>query len=280
MSNHNPKKTVSQQEKDLLFETACEAARKSGEILKKYFGKKKEISFKSRIDPVTNVDLQSEEIIIAVIKTRYPDHDIITEESDFEQSGSPFRWIIDPLDGTVNFSHDYPFVSVSIALEIDGEIEIGVVYNPIWEEFFTARRGGGAFCNETRISVSDIDILERSLLATGFSYDVKENPYNNIAHFSHLMMHAQALRRDGSAALNMCYCAMGRFDGYWEIRIHPWDIAAGSLIITEAGGVVTALDGGPLPKAKNQILASNGRIHDQLVEQIQVVQQQYKEISL
>lgn len=263
--------TENNQERERLFETACIAARRSGVILKHYFGREKKISYKGRINPVTNVDLQSERSIIDTIKERYPDHDIITEESNIEQKGSPYRWIIDPLDGTVNYAHDYPFVSVSIALEINGSIEVGVVYNPIWEEFFSARSGAGAFYNDTPISVSDVDTLEKSLLATGFSYDIRENPYNNIPHFNHMIMHAQALRRDGSAALNLCYTAMGRFDGYWEITIHPWDIAAGMLIVREAGGEVSDLKGGPLSPFGNEIVASNGKIHNDLVEQLQKV---------
>jgi myo-inositol-1(or 4)-monophosphatase len=264
-------KKLSQSEKNDLFETACSAVRQSGALLKKHFGKQKEIRYKGRIDPVTNVDLQSEKTIINFIKSRFPDHDIITEESHFEIRGSPFRWIIDPLDGTVNYAHDYPFISVSVALEIDSQLEIGVVFDPIHDEFFSARRGEGAWLNGAPISVSKIDSLEKSLLATGFSYDIKENPFNNLAHFNHLIMQAQGIRRDGSAALNLCYCAMGRFDGYWELIISPWDIAAGTLITLEAGGAVTDLKGDPLPVSMNQIVATNGLIHEQLVQHIRKI---------
>ncbi|MCE5252207.1 inositol monophosphatase [bacterium] len=254
-----------------LYETLCAAARLGGSILREHFGKQKDIMYKGRINPVTNVDLQSEKAIIDLIKSRYPDHDIITEESHIELMGSPFRWIIDPLDGTVNYAHDYPFVSVSVALEIDGRLEIGAVFDPVREEFFSARRGHGAQCNGKPISVSKIDSLEKSLLATGFSYDIRENPYNNLAHFSHLIMSVQGIRRDGSAALNLCYSAMGRFDGYWELSISPWDIAAGTLITTEAGGTVTNLRGEPLSIYMNQIVATNGKIHDELVGHIRHV---------
>ncbi len=262
---------LTNQERDALFETAEKAARLGGGILRENFGRAKKIMYKGRINPVTNVDLQSEKAIVETIRARYPGHDIITEESDFESTGSPFRWIIDPLDGTVNYAHDYPFTGLSIALEIDGVMEIGVVYNPIMEEYFTARRGLGAFFNGSRIAVSEIGTLEKSLLATGFSYDIRENPYNNLAHFNRLIMRAQALRRDGSAALNLCYTAMGRFDGYWEIIIHPWDIAAGSLIVEEAGGKVTDLGGNALSIYKNEIVSSNGRIHGELLEELQAV---------
>ncbi len=263
-------KKILQDEKNNLFRTACTAARKAGDILKKHFGKHKEISYKGRIDLVTNVDFESEKAIIDIIKNHHPDHDIITEESDLEMSGSMYRWIIDPLDGTVNYAHDFPFAAISIALEIDGNIEFGVIYNPVMDEFFHARKGEGAFCNYAPISVSKTDALEKSFLATGFPYDIKESS-TNLAHFSHFIRHAQAVRRVGSAALDMCYCAMGRFDGYWEITILPWDIAAGTLLVTEAGGVVSRLDGNPLSIYDNEILASNGRIHEQMVEEIQRV---------
>ena len=263
------------QEKARLFDVACDAARQSGAILKNNFGKKKEISFKGRINPVTNVDLQSEKTIIGVITASYPDHDIITEESDLEQSGSAYRWIIDPLDGTVNYSHDYPFFAVSIALEVNGVLEIGVVYNPVMNEFFRACRGEGAFCNDLPISVSDIDNLERSLLVTGFPYDINEKAYNNLEHFNHMMKYCQGVRRDGSAALNLCYTAMGRFDAYWETSISPWDIAAGMVITTEAGGKVTKLDGQQLSAFDGELVASNAKIHEQIVEQLQIVNRKH-----
>jgi len=263
-------KKIVQNEKKELFKTACTAARTAGAILKKHFGKQKEISYKGRIDLVTNADFESEKAIIDIIKERHPDHDIITEESNPEMSGSAYRWVIDPLDGTVNYAHDFPFVAVSIALEINGTIEIGVVNNPIMDEFFHACRGEGAFYNDIPISVSETGILEKSFLATGFPYDIKESSIN-LAHFSHFIRHAQAVRRVGSAALDMCYCAMGRFDGYWELTILPWDIAAGILIVTEAGGIVSKLDGGPLSIYDGEIVASNGRIHEEVVEEIQRV---------
>ena len=241
------------------FETAARAARESGKIIKDQFGKQKEIKFKGRINPVTDVDLKSEEAII----------DIITEESQLALSGSPYRWIIDPLDGTVNYSHDYPVAAVSVALEIQGTVEIGIVYNPIREEFFHAVKGQGAFLNDEPIHVSKIDTLEKSLLATGFPYDIRERPDNNLAQFNRLMMKTEGIRRDGSAALNLVYTAMGWCDGYWEIIISPWDIAAGTLLVTEAGGKVTDLEGRPLSIYQNQVVSSNGLIHSELVEELQ-----------
>lgn len=259
-----------------LKATAEKAAQTAGGILRGNFGKKKEIGYKSRIDVVTNVDIESERAIIDIITADWPEHDIITEESDRKESGSDFRWIIDPLDGTVNYAHDYPFVSVSIACEVRGEIEVGIVYDPIREEHFSAVRGEGAFMNGNPVAVSGVAVLEKSLLATGFPYDVRENPYNNMDHFAHMIKQAQAVRRDGSAALNVCYTAMGRFDGYWELSINAWDIAAGTLILREAGGTVTGIDGGPYSIFDRRIVASNGRIHEEFLGHLQTVEAQVK----
>ncbi len=261
-----------QNNKDTIFRTACDAARGAGAVVKKYYRRDKEVSYKGRIDLVTNVDYESEETIVSLIKSRHPDHDIITEESDIDLKGSEFRWIIDPVDGTVNYAHDLPFACVSIGLKIHDTVEIGVVYNPMTEEFFTARRGAGAFCNDIPLKVSDTGDLEKSFLATGFPYDITERPDNNIAHFNHFIRHAQGIRRLGSAALDLCYCAMGIFDGYWEVTIKPWDIAAGVLMVTEAGGMVTRLDGSPLSVFDDQVLATNGIIHSRMVEHIAMVE--------
>ena len=258
-------------EQDVLFLTACDCARDSGVLLRERHGKKKNITHKGRIDIVTDVDLASEKTIVGIIRDRHPDHDIVTEEQNIAQTGSRYRWIIDPLDGTVNYAHDYPFFAVSVGCEVDGVMEVGAVYNPVMEEFFAARRGGGATLNGKPIHVSGIGELEQSLLSTGFPYDIRENPLNNVAHFNHMIMKAQAVRRDGSAALNACYTAMGRFEGYWELTIAPWDIAAGILIVTEAGGRASRLDGGPLSPFDLQVVATNGLIHDAIVAEIQAV---------
>ncbi len=250
------------------YETAKVAAEVAGEILKESFGKRKEISFKGRIDLVTDVDYKSEKAILEIIKSRHPDHDVITEESQIDLTGSEYRWIIDPLDGTVNYAHDYPFVAVSIALEIKKSIEVGIVYNPIMNEFFHAVRGQGAFLWEKPVKVSGAGNLEKSFLATGFPYDIRDNEYNNLAYFNNLIMHAQAIRRDGSAALDLCYLAMGRFDGFWEIHLSPWDIAAGKLIVEEAGGRLSDFEGGGLSVYNKEVLATNGIIHNELLEKI------------
>ena len=266
-----PMQKLTDDERTRLLRDVREAVRLGGEILRAHFGKRKEISFKGRIDPVTNADIASERVIVDFIRSRHPDHDIITEESDLSLVGSPFRWIIDPLDGTVNYTHNHPMAAVSVGLEANGVMEIGAVYNPIREEFYHAVRGGGAFMNDLSISVSEIDRLDRSLLSTGFPYNIRENPYNNLEHFCHMAKLAQAVRRDGSATLNLCYTAMGRYDGYWELIISPWDIAAGSLIVTEAGGTVSDLSGGPFSVYGRQVLATNGRIHEQVLAELHVV---------
>ena len=262
---------ASASKKDLL-RVASDAARQAGSIMRENFGKRKQISYKGRIDPVTNVDIASEKVILEIIRDSFPEHDIITEESDLALHGSSVRWIIDPVDGTVNYAHDYPVVAVSIGVEVNGVLVVGVVYNPIREEFFHAVRGEGAFLNDGPIHVSEVDVLERSLLATGFPYDIRENPRNNLAHFAYMAVTAQAIRRDGSAALNLCYTAMGRFDGYWELIISPWDTAAGALMVTEAGGKVTNLKGGEFSVYQRQILCSNRLIHDELAREIQSVE--------
>jgi myo-inositol-1(or 4)-monophosphatase len=250
--------------------TACDAARESGAILKSHFGRENEISYKGRIDIVTDVDLKSEKAIIEIISSCHPDHDVITEEDSPNLKGSKFRWIIDPIDGTVNYAHNYPFVAVSIGLEVDGIMEAGVVYNPMMDEFFSARRGQGATLNDERITVSKTAVLEKSFLATGFPYDIKENHDNNLNYFNHLIMCSQAVRRDGSAALNLCYTAMGRFDGYWELRLSPWDKAAGYLIAAEAGATITNMKGEPSSVYDPDVLVTNGALHEELLKEIRI----------
>ncbi|MFC1650233.1 inositol monophosphatase family protein [Candidatus Latescibacterota bacterium] len=262
-------KPLTEDDKKSFLATAIDAAKESGEIILRSFGKQNEISYKGRIDIVTDVDIKSEKAIIKIIKSRFPGHDIITEENNPELKSSKFRWIIDPIDGTVNYAHNYPFVAVSIALEIDGIIETGVVYNPIMEEFFSAGRGQGAFLNDVPIEVSKTETLEKSFLATGFPYDIKENPENNLKYFNHLIMRAQAIRRDGSASLNLCYTAMGRFDGFWELRLSPWDLAAGYLIATEAGGRISKMNGNPFSVYEPDVIITNGLIHEELLKEFE-----------
>lgn len=247
-----------------IREFAIETARKSGALLKGNVGKVSRIEFKGAVDIVTEVDRASEELIMREIREAFPEHGILTEESPELKQASPFKWIIDPLDGTTNYSHGFPFFCVSIAFEEAGEVALGVVFDPMMDELFVAEKGKGAFRNGERISVSSIDELGRGLLATGFPYDLRSSKSNNLDHFSAFSLKAQAIRRAGSAALDLCYIASGRFDGYWEMKLRPWDVAAGALIVKEAGGVVSDFSGGPFSIYGKECLASNGLIHDQM----------------
>ena len=251
-----------------MLDFAIQTARDAGRILAERFGRKIEISNKSEIDLVTESDLASERLIIDRIKTYYPRHSILAEESGASNPGgdqSGWRWIIDPLDGTTNYAHGYPCFCVSIALENNGRLEIGVVYDPIRDEMFAAERGQGASLNGRRINVSRTMSLGSALLCTGFPYDVRER--NEFArHFSSFIMHAQGVRRDGAAALDLAYVAAGRFDGFWEEGLKPWDVAAGAVIIAEAGGRITKYRGEPLDIYSPPVVASNGLIHDQMTQ--------------
>ena len=240
---------------------ACEA----GKVLKKELPKEHRIDFKGEINIVTEVDQMSEELLLTRIRASFPEHDIMTEESAGFQCGSTYRWIIDPLDGTTNYAHGYPVFCVSIALEKAGEVICGVVYNPMTEEMFTAERQRGAFLNGRRLGVSRTEELRRSLLATGFPYDIRESEDNNINYFVGMALQAQAIRRAGSAALDLAYVAAGRFDGFWELKLSPWDTSAGWLLVTEAGGWVSNLLGQAYELASPHILATNGRIHEQMI---------------
>ena len=240
--------------------------REAGTFLKEMLNKKHTIDYKGEINIVTEADRISEEMLMGRIHEKFPDHDILTEESNGTDSGSDFRWIIDPLDGTTNYAHGYPVFCVSVALEKKGEICLGVIYNPMLNEMFVAEKERGAFLNGQRISVSDIRELSKGLLATGFPYDIRNSKDNNIAYFNVMAVSAQAIRRAGSAALDLAYVAAGRFDGFWELKLMPWDMAAGWLLVGEAGGVVTDLLGKDFCLPSPHILASNGKIHQEMME--------------
>ena len=245
---------------------ALEAAREAGRLLRENLGRANAVEFKGEIDLVTEMDRKAEELIVWRLASAFPDHSIIAEEREGIEKASPYRWIVDPLDGTTNYAHGYPVFCVSIAFEAEGQVILGVVYNPVLEETFLAEKGRGATLNGRPIHVSGTERLERSLLATGFPYDIRRTRDNNLNHFCNFALKAQAIRRAGSAALDLCYVGCGRFDGYWELRLKPWDVAAGSLIVEEAGGMVTAFDGGPFTIYSDNIVASNGRIHREMIQ--------------
>jgi myo-inositol-1(or 4)-monophosphatase len=255
-----------------LSQLAQSVDREAGALLKSRVGKIKSVDYKSAFNIVTDVDKASDELIVNAIKAKYPDDGFLAEESGEELSRrSKRRWIIDPLDGTTNYTHSYPFFSVSIGVEEDGVMVLGVVYNPMADEMFVAERGGGAFLNDEKMIVSKEASLDNSLLATGFPPDTLNNMENNLESFKYLTSHCHGVRRDGSAALDLCFVAAGRLDGFWERKLAPWDVAAGSLIVEEAGGKVTNLEGGPMKMASGQILATNGLIHGQVMESLEKV---------
>lgn len=246
--------------KKLLLDVAVRAARASGRIQKRSLTGSFRIGFKGESNLVTDVDLLCEERIVALIRRHFPSHGFFAEERGETSGTSPYRWIIDPLDGTTNYAHGYPCFCTSIALEKDGEIVLGVVFDPLRNELFTAQKGRGARLNGRKIGPSTTAALSQSLLATGFPYHVKQSR-QNLREFRGFMLHCRAVRRDGSAALDLCYTAMGRFDGFWEFSLSPWDMAAGGLILEEAGGRITLTNGQPFTIYKGDVLASNGRIH-------------------
>lgn len=242
-------------------------AREAGAIQRERYETQIEIASKSRpIDLVTEVDRACEAHIVAALRRERPGDDILAEEGGAHaDGGAAWRWVIDPLDGTVNYAHGYPCFAVSIGVERDGVRTVGVVYDPLRDELFDAVRGGGARRNGRPIRVSDAKQVATSLLATGFAYDVRDSARDNLDQFARAVKHAGGVRRDGSAAIDLCYVACGRFDAYWELKLHAWDVAAGILIVEEAGGRVTDLAGGPVPSSGSEIASSNGAIHDELL---------------
>jgi myo-inositol-1(or 4)-monophosphatase len=250
-----------------LLNFVIQTARDAGGVLIDRLGRA-QVSNKGDIDLVTEADLAAEKLIIERINSHYPRHAILAEESgasDESAAGkSDWKWIIDPLDGTTNYAHGYPCFCVSIAVEHAGAIEIGVVYDPTRDEMFAAERGQGATLNERPMRVSIVDNLNAAMLCTGFPYNVRERP-NFARDFVNFTMNAQAVRRDGSAALDLAYLACGRFDGFWEDGLNPWDVAAGVLLIEEAGGRVTDYRGAPLDIYTPKVLATNGRVHDAMM---------------
>jgi len=251
-----------------------EAARKAGQLLKENISKSDEIFYKGAVDLVTPFDTKAQRTILDHLSSFFPDHGYLAEEGLSQNKGAEMRWIIDPLDGTTNYAHHFPVFTISIALERRSEIILGLVYDPMREEMFSVLKGQGAFLNGKKICVSDIDELDKSLLATGFPYDVRVSQENNISHFNNFIIRAQGIRRCGSAAMDLCYVACGRFDGFWELKLKPWDVAAGTLIVQEAGGQVSDFRGGEFSIFGSEVLATNGAIHQQMVDILELKEYQ------
>jgi myo-inositol-1(or 4)-monophosphatase len=251
----------------MVLDVAIEAAREAGMFLKSSVGRVKHVETKQGEvrNMVSEIDRGSEQIIINRIKRHFPSHAILAEESGASDTSAEYRWVIDPLDGTTNFLHEVPIFSVTIGVERKGEIVAGVVFDPNLDELFTAEKGSGAYLNGERMAVSQTPELIHSLLVTGFPYDIAKNPDYPADHFVNFLMEGQGIRRLGSAALDLSYVAAGRFDGFWEVELQPWDMAAGVLFVREAGGRVTDFSGAPSTIFKKNVLASNGTIHDAML---------------
>ena len=261
-----------------LLNTAIEAARKAGALLKEGFRSQFSVTSKSQYhDLVTEYDLRAEAIILEHIRAQFPMHAILTEESGHHEAISDITWVIDPLDGTVNFAHGIPLFCVSIAAIRNNDILIGVIYSPITDELFTAEHGKGAYFNGNPIKVTDITTLTKSFLVTGFPYSVSENPGYCIEHFSHLVSMGIPVRRLGSAALDLAYVASGRFDGFWEVLLQPWDMAAGALLVREAGGIVIDYHGKQLDMhLSSSIIAGNTVLAHEILIELQKVNHVYQ----
>jgi myo-inositol-1(or 4)-monophosphatase len=255
---------------ELLEKCAIEAALKAGAILKEGFGSTFEIKNKIGINNlVTEYDYKAENAIIETIKSYFPEHKFLAEETgDTGKEDSDYQWVIDPLDGTVNFAHAIPIFCVSIAVRLGKDVLCGVIYHPLLDELFVARHEGGAFLNGKQIRISESDDMKSSLLVTGFPYNVNENPHNCVDTFVSVVQSSIPIRRLGSAALDLAYVAAGRFDGFWESSLFPWDMAAGYLLVKEAGGKITQYDGAEFWLDSPTILATNGLIHEQILKQI------------
>jgi myo-inositol-1(or 4)-monophosphatase len=251
---------------------AQEAARQAGALLKENWLKTKTVEIKTDIvDLVTNVDKASDALITGILRSHFPTHQIIAEESAVSGQESPYRWYIDPLDGTANYAHSFPHFAVSIALAHESQVIVGIVYDPLRDETFCASRGNGAILNGRPIRVSQAPTLDQSLILTGFPYDRRTRSEFYLRFYQAFMVRTQGVRRCGSAALDLCYVACGRADGFWEWRLHPWDTAAGSLIVEEAGGKMSNFAGGLFDVTGEQTLASNGLVHQEMVEVLQQV---------
>ncbi len=251
------------------LEVACGAARAAGDLLRERFGSRLEIRYKGPTDLATEMDVRSERLLRELLGAAFPEYGFAGEELGGKCGPGAPCWLVDPLDGTTNYAHGYPIFAVSVALERDGQVVLGVVYHPTRDELFAATRSGGATLNGRPIAVSEIADLSRSLLGSGFPYYAWHRDDDNCRQWRSLLKRVTSLRADGSAALDFCHVAAGRLDGFWELDLEAHDMAAGALIVKEAGGAVTSMDGRPLDIRGRGVVASNGRLHDDLVKALQ-----------
>jgi myo-inositol-1(or 4)-monophosphatase len=249
-----------------ILKTAENAARIAGARIVEAMSNLRQVDYKGRADMVTNVDRESEAIILECIRQAWPEHAVLAEETGDNRLSSDWRWVIDPIDGTTNFVHGYPFFCVSIAVQYRLQTEVAVVYDPVHDEMFTALRGQGAFLNGSPLRVSQTTELSETLLATGFPYELGDRWHRSMDYFKLFYYRTHGVRRDGAAALDLCYVAAGRFDGFWEFDLKPWDVAAGMLLVTEAGGTVTDFAGNVAAIEGSEIVASNGAVHTRMLE--------------
>ncbi len=257
---------------ETILQMAIAIAHEAGGIVREAFPRTAlvRVAFKGAVNPVTETDTAAEELILARLRAAFPGHRVLAEESggdEWRVPGPPV-WVIDPLDGTNNFSHGFPHVGVTLALLVEGQPAVGVIYDPLRDETFAATAGGGATLNGRPIHVSGVEQLADAFLATGFPYDRRIAPDNNTQRLDHFLRRSQGVRRAGAACLDLAYVACGRFDGFWEFRLNPWDVGAGILLVREAGGRVTDFDGGPNCVSGEFVVASNGLIHDEMLRVI------------
>lgn len=249
-----------------MINKVIQISKEAGEIVREGFGTNFSVEYKTNLsDFVTAIDKKSEATIINFIKKEFPNHAVLAEESGEHKTSSEYLWVIDPLDGTSNFAHGLPIFSVSIGVQKNGETICGVVYDVMRDEIYSSEKGSGSFRNGQRLQVSSNDNLRKSMLVTGFPYDIADNPDYAIERFAAFLKTSSAVRRLGSAAIDMCYVAAGVFDGFWEVYLNPWDMAAGKLLVEEAGGIVTNFNGTLMNIFNKQILASNGKVHSQML---------------
>lgn len=267
---------LNREQLQIFLDVATLGAQAAGTVLQYYWGNLENIREKGRSgDLVTEADKAAEAVILEVLRRHVPDHGILAEESgSLGNTSSKYLWAIDPLDGTTNYAHQYPFSAASIGLLVDGVPHVGAVFDPFHRELYCAATGLGATCNGRPLKVSQISALDRSLLVTGFAYDRRETADNNYAEFCHFTHLTQGVRRSGSASIDLAHVACGRLDGYWERGLSPWDIAAGIVLVQEAGGVVTGYDGSPVQIKSGRLLATNGQLHERMIQELEQVRQQ------